>query len=105
MNWGDLIDFYRYCTLTEKDPLITLKQISINVLYVFFDWLLSVRRDSVSAADTLQTYWNVFCLVRKKETGCQDIDSLLKSQMQGVREHLLTCVRGWRGAGETATDD
>lgn len=46
----------------------------------------------VGAASTLQTYWNVFCLVRKKETGCQEIDPLVKSQMQGVRERLLTYV-------------
>ena len=54
---------------------MTLKDISINILYV---WL--------SVASTLQTYWNVFYLVRKKETGCLEIDPLIKSQMHGVRE-------------------
>jgi len=44
----------------------------------------------VGAASTLQTYWNVFCLVRKKETGYLEIDPLVKSQMHGVGEHLLT---------------
>ena len=64
---------------------MALKGISINVLFVFFDWLLSVRKDRLGAASTLQTYWNVFCLVRKKETGCLEIDPLIKSQMHGVR--------------------
>jgi len=85
---GDLMDIDRYCTFTEKDPLITIKEVSINVLYVFFDWLLLVRKDTLGAASTLQTYWNVFCLVRKKVTGCQEIDPLVKSQMQGVRKLL-----------------
>ena len=44
----------------------------------------------MGAASTLQTYWNVFCLVRKKETGSLEIDPLVKSQMHGVSEHLLT---------------
>ncbi len=64
-------------------------KISINVLYVFFDWLLSSRKDTMGAASTLQTYWNVFCLVRKKETGSLEIDPPVKSQMHGVREHLF----------------
>ena len=84
MDQINLTDVLRYCTFTEKDPIITLRGISINVLYVFFDWLLSVRKDTLGAASTLQTYWNVFCLVRKKETGCQIIDPLVKSQMHGV---------------------
>jgi len=31
------MDIDRYCIFTEKDPLITIKDVSINVLYVFFD--------------------------------------------------------------------
>lgn len=92
VDWGDLIDIDRYCTFTEKDPLITIKEVSINVLYVFFDWLLLVRKDTLSAASTLQTYWNVFCLVRKKITGFQEIDPLIKSQMQEVRKILLISI-------------
>ena len=79
----------RYCVFTEKDPLITLKKNSINVLYVFFDWLFTVRKDTLGAASSLQTYWNVCCLVRKKETGCLEIDPLINSQMHGVREAPL----------------
>ena len=48
-----LIDVYRYCRFTEKDPLITFKEIWINVLYISFDWLLTVRKDSIGAARTL----------------------------------------------------
>lgn len=84
--------WYQYCQFTEKDPLITLQKISINVLYAFFDWLLSVRKDRVGAVSTLQTYWNAFCLVRKKETGYQAIDPLIKSQMHGVRSKPLTSI-------------
>ena len=43
-----------------------------------------VRKDRLGAARTLQTYWNVFCLVRKKETGCLEIEPLIKSQMHRV---------------------
>ena len=32
----------RYCEFTGKDPVVTLKGISINVLFVFFDWLLFI---------------------------------------------------------------
>ena len=35
---------------------MALKDISINVLYVFFDWLLSSRKDRLGAASTLQIY-------------------------------------------------
>ena len=81
-----MIEADRYCEFTGKNPVMTLKEISINILYVFFDWLLSIRKDRLSAASTLQTYWNVFCLVQKKETGYLEIDPLIKSQMHGVRE-------------------
>ena len=55
---------------------MTLNEISINILYVFFDWLLSIRKDRLSTASILQTL--------KKETGCLEIDPLIKSQMHGV---------------------
>ena len=67
-----------------KDPVATLKGISINVLYAFFDWLLRERKDRLGAASSLQTYWNALCLVRKQETGYHQIDPLIKSQMHGV---------------------
>ncbi len=89
--WTDqnLIDTARYCQFTKKNPLVTFEAITINVLYAFFDWLLTERKDSIGAASTLQTYWNVLCLVRKKETGCYQIDPLIKSQMHGVYQSLL----------------
>lgn len=90
-QWIDqnLIDTARYCQFTEKDPVLTLKSFTINVIYTFFHWLLTIRKGSISAASSLQTYWNVFCLIRKKETGCHQIDSLIKSQMHGVYQSLL----------------
>ena len=87
MNRRTLTDLCRYCVFTEKDPIVSQKGISINVLYVFFDWLLTNRKGTLGAASTLQTYWNVFCLMRKKETGYQMIDPLVKSQMHGVGSH------------------
>lgn len=84
LSVGTRVDLYRYCALAEKDPVNTLKTISVNVLYVFFDWLIEKRKDTLGAASTLQTYWNVFCLVRKKETGYHMLDPLIKSQMHGV---------------------
>lgn len=64
--------------------MATLEGISINVLYAFFDWLLRERNGSLGAASSLQTYWNALYLVRKQETGCYQIDPLIKSQMHGV---------------------
>lgn len=69
---------------------MTLKAISINVLIAFFNWLLCEQK--VGAASTLQTYWNVFCLFRKKETGCLEIDPLIKTQMHGVRHNTLSTI-------------
>ena len=74
----------RYCHFTKKDPVATLKSISINVLYAFFDWLLRERKNSLGASSSLQTYWNALCLVRKQETGYHQIDPLIKSQMHGA---------------------
>ncbi|CAF9942110.1 MAG: hypothetical protein HETSPECPRED_005169 [Heterodermia speciosa] len=58
--------WYQYCQFTEKDPVATLKNISINVLYAFFDWLLRERKNSLGATSSLQTYWNALCLVRQR---------------------------------------
>ena len=57
-QWTDEIWWMsdRYCKFTEKDFLTTLKKISINVLYVFFDWVLFSWKNIVNAISTLQTY-------------------------------------------------
>lgn len=62
----------------------TLKAMPIKVLDNFFHYVLHVRRASVRHASTLQTYWNVFTLMRRKETGIVDINPLVKTQMHGV---------------------
>ena len=98
-----LIKIGRYYEFTGKEPVITLKGISIYVLFVFFDWLLSVRKDRLGAASTLQTYWNVFCLVRKKETGYLEINPLIKSQIHGVWEPHSALLLGWRLLYPTTT--
>ena len=63
---------------------MALKGIFINILFVFFNWLLFIQKDQLSAVSSLQIYWNVFCLMQKKETDCLKIDSLIKSQMHTV---------------------
>lgn len=55
---------------------MTLKGITISVLFVFFDWLLSVRKDRLGAAE--------------ERDGCLAIDPLMNSQMHGVRESCST---------------
>lgn len=69
----------------------TFRGITVNVLYAFFDWLLTKREDSIGAASSLQTYWNAWCLVRRQETGCFQVDPLIKNQMHGVYlpSHIL----------------
>ncbi len=75
----------RYCGFRGKDPVETLKLIPIKVLHNFLHWILQERSETLRTASSLQTYWNTFCLVRKKETGYHLTDPLVKSQMHGVR--------------------
>ena len=80
----------------EKDRLQFLQEIPIRGLYNFFHWLLTVRRESFRAASSLQTYWNVFSLIRKKETGLVFIDPTIKAQMTAVRKmRILRQVGLW----------
>lgn len=51
----------------------------IKVLDNFFHYVLYSRRGSVCHVSTLQTYWNVFTLMRRKETGILAIDPLVKT--------------------------
>ncbi|KAF2216846.1 hypothetical protein CERZMDRAFT_92918 [Cercospora zeae-maydis SCOH1-5] len=56
-------------------------------LHCFFHWLLTAR-PSIRRTASVQTYWNVLCIVRKTETGEQFIDQVIESQMHGVRQRL-----------------
>ncbi|KAI9888214.1 MAG: hypothetical protein M1814_001087 [Vezdaea aestivalis] len=78
----------RYCKVTEKHTIDTLKDLPISVVYYFFHWVLQLRRTRINTVGTLQTYWNVLGNVRKQMTGCHIIDPLIKSQMHGVRQRL-----------------
>ncbi|KAL8626093.1 hypothetical protein Q9189_008226 [Teloschistes chrysophthalmus] len=80
--------WYQYCQFTQKNPLATLRGISINILYAFFDWLLRERKNSLGAASSLQTYWNALCLVRKQETRLSPDGSADQEPMHGVRQRL-----------------
>ena len=75
---------FMYCQFREKDPVETLKPIPINVLHDFLHWMLRERSETLRTASLLRTNWNRFCLVRKREIGCHEIDPLIKSQMHGV---------------------
>ena len=74
----------RFCQFTHIDPVENLKRIPIKVVHSFFHWVLRQRSDTLRAASSLQTYWNTFGLVRRKETGCCVIDAEIKRQWQGV---------------------
>ena len=83
------MNFIKYCQFIEKDSVIIFKNISINVLYVFFDWLLKKRKNSLDVINFLQTYWNVFCFVRKQKTNYHQIDSFIKNQIHEACQLLL----------------
>ncbi|KAF2158757.1 hypothetical protein M409DRAFT_30718 [Zasmidium cellare ATCC 36951] len=80
--------WFQYCEHVNKEPMSTLKTMPIQVLDNFFHWLLHRRRESLRSASSLQTYWNVFTLMRRSETGIIDVPLLIKSQMHGVRQRL-----------------
>lgn len=75
-----------YCDFVGKDRLQFLREIPLRSLHNFFHWLLTARRKSIREASSLQTYWNVFGLIRKKETGLVFIDPTIKAQMTAVRK-------------------
>ncbi|KAF2240201.1 hypothetical protein BU26DRAFT_512420 [Trematosphaeria pertusa] len=55
----------------------------------FFRWLLRESRGSIDSSRSLQTYWNVLCIVRRQETGRIDIDPVVKHQMKNVKQQLV----------------
>lgn len=56
----------------------------------FFRWLLRESRGSIDSSRTVQTYWNVLCILRRQETGRIDIDPVTKHQMFNVRQVLMS---------------
>ena len=84
--WIILILIYSYCTFMEKDRRQFLREIFISSLYNFFHWLFTVCWESFWVASSLQTYWNVFGFIRKKETSLMFIDPTIKTQMTAVKK-------------------
>jgi len=80
--------WFRYCEYVGKDPMTVLRTIPIKVLDSFFHWVLHTRRESLRSASSLQTYWNVFTLMRRSETGIIDVPLLIKAQMCAIRQRL-----------------
>lgn len=56
---------------------------NIRTLWTFFDYTVTNRRQYINAASTLQTYWNVWTLVRREKVGLS-IPGLIKDKMTGV---------------------
>ncbi|CAK4031768.1 C2H2 finger domain-containing [Lecanosticta acicola] len=75
--------WYQYCDVVGKPPIETLRAMSMPTLHCFFHWLLT-NRPNIRRTASVQTYWNVLCIVRKTVTGEQFIDQVIKSQMHGL---------------------
>jgi hypothetical protein len=65
----------RFCPYTGRDPIETYEEISIKLLYSFFDWLLNQQRGKngrkrrgTKYASSLGKYWKVFHLVYESAT-------------------------------------
>jgi hypothetical protein len=56
--------------------------------------LIRESRGSIDCSRTVQTYWNVLCMLRRQETGRIDIDPVTKHQMFNVRR-VLTLWMLW----------
>jgi hypothetical protein len=74
----------RYCAQVEIDPKQALEAFAIQDVSCFLDWLVEESRGGISAAGSVQTYWNTLCTVRKVETGHITIDAQMKYLMTNV---------------------
>jgi hypothetical protein len=70
----------------QEDPPSTL------TAYNFWDYTITTRRDRIDAASTLQTYYNVWTLVRQQKTGL-NIPNSFKGAMSDVRIRRLHLTR------------
>jgi hypothetical protein len=70
----------------QEHPPCTVK------IYNFWDYTLTTRRDRIDAASTLQTYHNVWTLIREQKTGLS-IPQSLKGPMADVSTRLRYCLR------------
>ncbi|KUL81733.1 hypothetical protein ZTR_09836 [Talaromyces verruculosus] len=77
----------RFCNETKRDPLTLMQEHPPCTLkiYNFWDYTLTTRRDRIDAASTLQTYHNVWTLIREQKTGLSIPQSLKKPMADGRR--------------------
>ena len=61
----------RFCKISTLDPIETVTRMPIEVVHSFFRW-------TFRATSFLQTHWNTFGLMRRKETGCTVLDAEIK---------------------------
>ena len=66
-------------------------EFDIGDLVCFFRWLIRESHGTIDSSRSVQTYWNVLCILRRQETGLIDIDPVLKHQMMNVRAHESNC--------------
>jgi hypothetical protein len=74
----------RYFATVNADSKQALREFSIRDLVCFFCWLIRESHGSIDCSRSVQTYWNVLCMVRRQETGLIDIDPVTKHQMKNV---------------------
>lgn len=78
----------RYCEVLERDPQQCYESLDINLIYNFFDWVLSQkvgkdgrRMRGVKKISALNTYWKYFLLAYNIAVG-HKIDSRLADSMK-----------------------
>ncbi|OCK73115.1 hypothetical protein K432DRAFT_430744 [Lepidopterella palustris CBS 459.81] len=79
----------KYFHLVGLDSHKALEEFTVQDLSSFFRWLLRESRGSVDSFRSVQTYWNVLCIVRRQETGRIEVDPATKHSMIGARQHLI----------------
>ncbi|KAJ9646989.1 hypothetical protein H2199_001975 [Coniosporium tulheliwenetii] len=84
-----LTNLHRYCATVNHASTDFLKTFSVGDLHNFFYYLIRESEGRLDSARSLQTYWNVLCIVREMDTGGLKVDPLTKAQMIAVRQRLV----------------
>ncbi|KAJ9644078.1 hypothetical protein H2199_003946 [Coniosporium tulheliwenetii] len=79
----------KYCVTVNQASTDFLKTFSVRDLHNFFYYVIRESEGRLDSARSLQTYWNVLCIVREMDTGGLKVDPLTKAQMIGVRQRLV----------------
>jgi len=79
----------RYFSTVGSNPEQALVEFDIRDLVCFFRWLIRESHGTIDSSRSVQTYWNVLCIVRRQETGLIDMDPVLKHQMMNARQQFI----------------